>query len=91
MSVEPGNTCPTCERRVNYPRKADSPKSRVKSLRIPEDDATFDEDFARFMLILGITTKHKYGPHKALRFLMDTVFVDEAEWSGAYTREWEAA
>ncbi len=89
--VEPGHVCPTCNRRVNHPKKETSPDSRVKSLRIPADDDTFDEDFARAMLIVGLSTQHKYAAHKFLRFMVDCIFMDEAEWSNAYLEEWEAA
>lgn len=91
MSVEPGTICPTCERRVNHPKKATSPESRVKSLRIPADDETFDEDFARAMFTVGLTSKHKYAAHKFLRFVCDVINVDDDQWAGAYTREWEEA
>lgn len=37
-SVEPGQTCPTCARRVPHPRKADTPKSAVVSYRAPVDE-----------------------------------------------------
>jgi hypothetical protein len=37
-TVKPGETCPTCKRRVNHPRKQDSPKSKVISFRVPADE-----------------------------------------------------
>lgn len=89
MSVQPGQLCPTCNRRVNHPRKEGSPASRVKSLRIPYDDDTFDEDFARAMVIIGLSTAHKYPPYKFLRFVIDCIFRDEEEWAGRYVKEWE--
>jgi hypothetical protein len=43
-SVEPGDECPSCKRRVPHPKKATSPKTRVYSTRVPIDDAeTFKE------------------------------------------------
>lgn len=89
--IAPGHVCPECERRVPYPKTEKSPESRVKSLRIPLDDETFDEDFARAMLIVGLTTQHKYVAHKFLRFVVDSIFLNEHEWAGAYLNEWEAA
>jgi hypothetical protein len=35
----PGTKCPTCDRRIPHLKKEDSPKSKVKSFRIPEDVA----------------------------------------------------
>lgn len=37
--VKPGETCPTCNRRVNHPKKASSPSSKVFGYRVPIDDA----------------------------------------------------
>lgn len=37
--IEPGQVCPTCERRVNHPRKHDSPDTKVFSYRVPVDEA----------------------------------------------------
>lgn len=34
----PGETCPTCARRVPHPRKTSSPASRVFSMRVPADE-----------------------------------------------------
>lgn len=86
--VGPGESCPTCNRRVPYPKKETSPDSRVKSLRIPADDSTFDEDFAIAMLIVGLTTQHKYAAHKFLRFVIDCIIRDEHEWAGLYLSEY---
>jgi len=61
----------------------------VKSLRIPADDETFDEDFARAMYVVGLTSEHKYAAHKFLRFIADKINLEEYAWEGAYTREWE--
>ena len=91
MSVEPGQTCPTCQRRVNHPKREDSPTSRVKSFRIPDSDETFDEDVALAMHIVGLTSKHKFPSHKFLRFVVDVIVRDEQEWAGRYVAEWEQA
>lgn len=89
MSVEPGTVCPTCERRVNHPRKAASPQSRVKSFRIPADDETFDHDTAMAMAIVGLTTQHKYPAYNFHRFIVDCILRDEGQWVGAYVHEYE--
>lgn len=36
--LPPGSTCIVCKRKVPYPRKSDSPVSRVKAFRIPADE-----------------------------------------------------
>lgn len=37
-SVTPGEKCPTCQRRVNHPKKETSPTTKVFSVRVPLDD-----------------------------------------------------
>lgn len=37
--IEPGQVCPTCERRVSHPRKQSSPDTVVFSYRVPADEA----------------------------------------------------
>jgi len=37
--IEPGQTCPTCERRLPHPRKQASPDTVVMSYRLPADEA----------------------------------------------------
>lgn len=34
----PGHSCPTCLRRVPYPKKPSSPTTKVFSIRVPADD-----------------------------------------------------
>lgn len=36
--VEPGHTCPTCERKVPHPKKPTSPDSKPVSYRVPLDE-----------------------------------------------------
>jgi hypothetical protein len=36
---KPGEKCPTCDRRVNHPKKSDSPTSKPFSYRVPVDEA----------------------------------------------------
>lgn len=42
--VKPGETCPTCKRRVNHAKKKDSPESKVFGYRVPIDDAEAHEE-----------------------------------------------
>ena len=37
--VHPGDTCPTCARRIPYPKQPTSPVTRVSAYRVPVDDA----------------------------------------------------
>lgn len=43
---QPGTKCPTCQRRVNHPKKASSPQSKVVSYRVPLDDADTHDEIA---------------------------------------------
>lgn len=36
---EPGTTCPSCERRIPFPKKSNSPTTRPLAYRIPLDEA----------------------------------------------------
>jgi hypothetical protein len=86
--VEPGETCPTCHRRVNHKKQSDSPKSAVKSFRIPYTDdqekARFNEDLAHAALVVGITSAHKYPIFKFLDWLIDEILSDQERWQNAY-------
>lgn len=51
--IEPGQICPTCERRVNHPRKHTSPDTIIVSYRVPVDEAeahaVVREEAAKFL------------------------------------------
>lgn len=51
--IEPGQTCPTCERRRPHPRKQTSPDTVVFSYRVPADEAEahreIRDETARFL------------------------------------------
>lgn len=65
-SIEPGATCPTCARKVPHPRKPSSPKSAVKSYRIPaEAKEDWDEMVDAAAAHLGCQ-KEPYATYKAL-------------------------
>ena len=57
MSVEPGQTCEGCGRRMPHPRKHDSPDTVVFSYRVPVDEAEahreIREQAARFLATHG--------------------------------------
>ncbi len=38
MTLEPGQKCPTCERKVPHERRESSPETRVVSYRVPSDE-----------------------------------------------------
>ena len=42
--LTPGSTCDGCGRRVPYPKRDDSPTTKVRSYRLPVDEADAHED-----------------------------------------------
>lgn len=61
--VAPGSSCPTCKRRVPHPKKKDSPKTKVFSVRVPIDDAeSFEEMLEAASEHVGLKDKphHRY-------------------------------
>jgi hypothetical protein len=55
--LEPGQDCPTCERRVPYPKKPTSPNTKPKSYRVPLDEVEAHSD------VLTQAAKH-LGTHE---------------------------
>lgn len=76
--IEPGQTCPTCERRLPHPRKQTSPDSVVFSYRVPVDEADAHrevrEETARF---LG-THERPHWQFWTMTFALATVLQDES-------------
>lgn len=76
--IEPGQICPTCERRVNHPRKHDSPDTVVFSYRAPADEADAHKE------VLEATAKHlgtSERPHErfwTLTYALAAVLQDES-------------
>lgn len=69
--LTPGQTCDRCQRRVPYPKKETSPKSRTVSLRIPDDGIEeWDDLFVLIAERLGVSTKEPYFKYKALLYAM---------------------
>lgn len=77
ISVNPGEKCPTCDRRVNHPRKADSPTSKTFSYRVPADEAEAHaeilEDAARYV---GVA-EQPFERFKLLALALALVLQDE--------------
>ncbi len=64
--IAPGQSCPTCQRRVPYPKVETSPTSAVWSMRLPADAK---EDFRGIVDALAChlgTGDEPYAPYKAL-------------------------
>jgi len=59
---KPGEKCPTCQRRVNHPKKKTSPQSKVSAYRIPIDDAETHEEL-REAAALALDPKFTERPH----------------------------
>lgn len=61
--VHPGDTCPTCARRVPHPKKAGSPTSKVHAYRTPLDEADAHGDVIDAVAeLLGVKSEpfHKF-------------------------------
>lgn len=43
-AVEPGHTCPRCQRRVPHPKKPSSPTTKTTSYRVPVDEQKAHEE-----------------------------------------------
>ena len=78
MSIDPGQTCPTCDRRVPHPRKQTSPETRIFSYRVPADEAdahaVVREEASRYLGTVG-------RPHEAfwtLTYALAAVLQDES-------------
>ena len=78
MANEPGSTCPTCERRIPYPRKDSTPTTRTKSYRIPVDEVDAHEQ------VLEAASKHlgtfgrPYYPFQTYTLALALVLQDES-------------
>jgi hypothetical protein len=76
--IEPGQTCATCGRRMNHPRKHTSPDSVVVSYRVPVDEAEAHRDIidtaARF---LG-TSERPHERFWTITYALAAVLQDES-------------
>lgn len=76
----PGETCPTCSRRIPFPKKKTSPTTRVYSIRVPADDLDALKEvieaasYAQDPLRDGALVRER--PH----YVYWTIFFALAEW-----------
>lgn len=86
----PGEKCPTCTRKVPHERKPSSPKSRVKSVRIPVDeyDAFVEvlDEVERYLAVYGLP----FSSFKALAVSLGLVLQNDSlrgygqkNWTGS--------
>lgn len=65
VGVAPGDKCPTCERRLPHPKKADSPQSKVWAMRLPNDEVDAHNELTEALADhLGISTSEKFWKWK---------------------------
>lgn len=75
--LEPGTKCPTCDRRVNHPKKDTSPTTRVRSYRIPVDeDSAHEEVLTEAARHLG-TYERPHWQFQTLTIALALVLQDE--------------
>jgi hypothetical protein len=65
--IDPGQSCPTCERRVPYPKTEKSPQTKSIAYRVPLDEIESHEDVA-------VTAARFIGVHERphWRYLLNT-------------------
>lgn len=87
MTVEPGQVCSTCGRRVNHPKKDSSPVTKTRSYRVP-----VDEDEAHGV-VLQEAAKH-LGTHERPHWQFQTyslslaLVLQDASLAGFAHRAW---
>lgn len=85
--IEPGHTCPTCERRVPHERRPTSPTTKTRSYRVPLDE---DEAHAD---VLTSAAKH-LGTHERPHWQFQTysialaLVLQDASLAGFAHRAW---
>lgn len=71
--IEPGTTCPSCERRVPYPKKATSPKTKPVHYHVPVDERDAHlEAIDAVADLLGVTGE-KYHRFVAINYCLAVV------------------
>ena len=86
MSIEPGQTCPECKRRVPHPKKPSSPKTKVFAVRVPVDE------IEAFTELIDVAARHlaaQARPHHrfwALHYALVCLLQSE-EFAGALAPE----
>ena len=87
MTLEPGQTCPTCERRLAYPKKESSPVTKPRSYRVPVDEVEAHE------VVLAEAARH-LGTHSRPHWKFQTysialaLVLQDASLAGFAHRAW---
>lgn len=78
MTVEPGRVCETCGHRQPYPKRADSPKSVMRSFRVPteEDNRVLKETENAVVTYLGLDGA-KFVPWKVYSLGIALILQDD--------------
>lgn len=71
--IHPGDTCPTCARRLPFPKKETSPKTRPLAYRIPLDEADAHLEVIDAVAELIGVTGEKYHRYKTMNFALIAV------------------
>ena len=76
--IEPGYTCPTCERRVPRPRTEKSPDTVVFSYRVPVDEAEAHREIREVTAKFLSTHERPHWQFWTFAFALATVLQDES-------------
>lgn len=83
--LEPGQPCPSCKRRVPYPKTAASPKTKVVAFRAPVDEVeAFKENLEVAAQHVGAAGR----PHDAFWTMTAAIaaLLQAEDWKGALAR-----
>lgn len=68
--LQPGERCPTCDRRINHPRTSGTPVSKAVQARLPVEEAkTVDEALDNLAAYTG-ADRRKYPKGRVLQALV---------------------
>lgn len=76
--IEPGHTCPTCDRRVPRPRQAKSPDTVVFSYRVPADEAEAHREVRETVAKFLATYERPHWQFWTLVYAFAAVLQDES-------------
>lgn len=76
--IEPGHTCPTCDRRVPHARKEASPDTVVFSYRVPVDEAEAHREIRETAARFLATHERPHWQFWTFAFALATVLQDES-------------
>lgn len=76
--IEPGQTCPTCERRIPHPRKHASPDTVVFSYRVPVDEAEAHREIRETTARFLATFERPHWQFWTYAFALAAVLQDES-------------